>query len=179
MTDDIFKPADRSVADDLSPVWRMLAEGTSEPVVRALPQPGRSWQSVLAEGVTEAAASGRTLVIPVEKPLARAVLSLLANRKWSMVKTPSVGKIKDELHRLGARVDNSFALWPSARTPRIAFPEGRTRLVHWAQRSGVLGGGGNRLWARSAARSPLFTPFAMLMAPGVALVVKVRRQADA
>ena len=56
MTDDIFKPADRSVADDLSPVWRMLAEGISEPVVQALPQPGRSWQSVLAEGVAAAAA---------------------------------------------------------------------------------------------------------------------------
>lgn len=179
MTDDIFKAADRSVADDLSPVWRMLAEGTSEPVVRALPQPGRSWQSVLAEGVAAAASSGTTLVIPVEKPVARAVLSLLANRKWSMAKTPSIGKIKDELHRLGARVDSTFSLWPSARTPRIAFPEGRTRLVRWAQRSGVLGGGGNRLWARSAARSPLFTPFAMLMAPGVALVVEVRRQADA
>jgi hypothetical protein len=179
MTDDIFKAADRSLADDLSPVWRMLAAGTGEPVVRALPEPGRPWQSVLAEGVTAAAASGTTLVIPVEKPLARAILSLLANRKWSMVKTPSVGKIQDELHRLGARVDSTFALWPSARTPRIAFPKGRTRLVRWAQRSGVLGGGGNRLWARTAARSPLFTPFAMSMAPGVALVVKVRRQTDA
>ena len=179
MTDDIFKPADRSVVDDLSPVWRMLAEGVSEPVVQALPQPGRSWQSVLAEGVAAAAASDKTLVIPVEKPLARAILSLLANRKWSMVKTPSIGKIKDELHRLGARVESTFALWPSARTPRIAFPQGHTRLVRWAQRSGVLGGGGNRLWARSAARSPLFTPFAMSMAPGVALVVKVRKPADA
>jgi hypothetical protein len=187
MMEETFEAPDRSVAEDLSPVWRMLAASvpsedgaaTRDPVVRALPVPDRAWQSVLAEGVSAAAESGSTLIIPVERPLARAILTLLANRKWRLVKTPPVGKISHELERLGARIDSTFSLWPSARTPRIAFPKGRTRLVRWAQRSGVLGGGGNRLWARSAARSPLFTPFAMLMAPGVALVVRVEPRNDA
>lgn len=179
MSEDIFAAADRSVADDLSPVWRMLAEGSSTPVVRALPAPGQSWESVVGDGVREAADAGVTLIMPIEKAVARALLTLAANRRWRYAPTPSPRKVSAEIERLGGRVVGAYSLWPSSRTPRIAFPEGRSGLVRWAQRSGVLGGGGNRLWARSAARSRLFTPFAMYMAPGVALVVEVKGHPDA
>ena len=187
MTEERFEAQDRSVEGDLSPVWKMLAlsakaDGSvriQEPIVRPLPVSDRTWQSSLAEGLALAAESGTTLVIPVERPVPRAVLSLLAGRKWNLVRTPSAGTIRDELDRLGAGIVGTYTLWPSARTPRIAFPQGKNRLVTWAQRSGVLGGGGNRLWARTAARSPLFTPFAILMAPAYALVVRAERAADA
>jgi hypothetical protein len=173
MSEDIFAAADRSVADDLSPVWRMLAAGSSTPVVRALPDPGRAWESVVEDGMRAAAEEGATLIIPIEKPVSRTLLTLVANRRWRYVPTPSAGKVFAEVDRLGGRVVGAYSLWPSSRTPRIAFPRGSSGLVKWAQRSGVLGGGGNRLWARSAARSRLFTPFAMYMSPGLALVVEV------
>jgi hypothetical protein len=177
MSEDIFAAADRSVADDLSPVWRMLAAGSTTPVVRALPDPDRTWESVVGDGMQAAADEGATLIIPIEKPVARALLTLVANRKWRYVPTPSARKVEAEVERLGGRVVGAYSLWPSSRTPRIAFPEGRSGLVRWAQRSGVLGGGGNRLWARSAARSRLFTPFAMYLSPGLALVVEVAADA--
>jgi len=44
-------------------------------------------------------------------------------------------------------------------------------MLYWLQTSGVLGGGGNRLWARILARSVLFTPVAAALAPGIAFVV--------
>ena len=173
MSDDIFAAPDRSVADDLSPVWRMLAARSNTPIVRPLPDPDRRWEAVVAEGVRAAEESGTTLIIPIEKPVARALLTLAANRKWRYTPTPSATKVTAEVQRLGGRVVGAYSLWPSSRTPRIAFPEGKSGLVRWAQRSGVLGGGGNRLWARSAARSALFTPFAMYMSPGVAVVIEV------
>ena len=179
MTEDIFAASDRSVADDLSPVWRMLAAGSSTPIVRALPSSDVGWESVISEGMKAAAEGGATLIIPLEKPVARTLLTLAANRKWRYIPTPSASKVSAEVRRLGGRVVGAYSLWPSSRTPRIAFPEGRSGLVRWAQRSGVLGGGGNRLWARSAARSRLFTPFAMYMSPGVALVVEVEGRSDA
>jgi len=186
MMENPFEARDRSMAGDLSPVWRMLALSATPggvamraPVVRALPVPDQPWRESIADGVEEAAATGTTLIIPVERPWARAILTLLAHRRWRLVKTPSATEIKRELDRLGASVEATYSVWPSARTPRIAFPKGKTRLLTWAQRSGVLGGGGNRLWARVAARSPLFTPFAIMMSPGLALVVRVGTQRDA
>jgi hypothetical protein len=186
MMENPFEARDRSTAGDLSPVWRMLALSATHggvamraPVVRALPVPDQPWRDSIVDGLEEAAATGATLIIPVERPWARAILTLLAHRRWRLVKTPSATEIKRELDRLGASVVATYSLWPSARTPRIAFPKGKTRLLTWAQRSGVLGGGGNRLWARVAARSPLFTPFAIMMSPGLALVVRVGTQRDA
>lgn len=186
MMENPFEARDRSMAGDLSPVWRMLALSATPggvamraPVVRALPVPDQPWRDSIADGVEEAAATGTTLIIPVERPWARAILTLLAHRRWRLVKTPSATEIRRELDRLGASVEATYSVWPSARTPRIAFPKGKTRLLTWAQRSGVLGGGGNRLWARVAARSPLFTPFAIMMSPGLALVVRVGTQRDA
>lgn len=186
MMDNPFQARDRSVAGDLSPVWRMLALSATPggvamrtPVVRALPVTDQPWRDTIAEGLGEAKTAGTTLIIPVERPWARAILTLLAHRRWKLVKTPSATEIKEELDRLGASVEAIYTVWPSARTPRIAFPKGKTRLLTWAQRSGVLGGGGNRLWARAAARSRFFTPFAIMMSPGLAFVVRVGIERDA
>jgi hypothetical protein len=129
---------------------------------------------VIDDGMKAASDVGATLIIPIEKPIARTLLTLAANRRWQYTPAPSASKVSAEVRRLGGRVVGVYSLWPSSRTPRIAFPQGKSGLVRWAQRSGVLGGGGNRLWARSAARSRLFTPFAKFMSPGVALVVDVK-----
>ncbi len=187
MTEERFEAQDRSVEGDLSPVWKMLALSAKsdgsvqirEPIVRPMPVSDRSWQASLADGLAMAVVSGSTLVVPVARPVPRAMLSLLAGRRPTLVRTPSAATIQAELGRLGAEIVGTYTLWPSARTPRIAFPQGKNRLVTWAQRSGVLGGGGNRLWARTAARSPLFTPFAILMAPAYAIVVRGERAPDA
>ena len=173
---------DRLQPGDLSPIWRMLAPSESgdhagepvDPTVVALPEPDRSWVSVLEEGLSKTREAGGAAIIVLDRPRSRALLSLLAHGRWRMMRAPSLRKVRESVQGFGAEIQATYVLWPSARTPRIVFPTGKRRLVTWAQRSGVLGGGGNRLWARRAARSLLFTPFAALMAPGIAFVVRLR-----
>jgi hypothetical protein len=174
---------ERTLPADLSPIWRLLAPAgrtgltPAEPVVRVLPAGEDKWRQALRDGVGEAKAGASSLIVVLEGRFSRAVLSLMARRQLSLEKTPRARVVRDELAQMGAAIRGTYVLWPSARAPRIAFPDGRRRVVTWAQRSGVLGGGGNRLWARVAARSPLFTPFAAAMRPGLAFVVAVEPDA--
>jgi hypothetical protein len=80
--------------------------------------------------------------------------------------------MKEAFGKENLEVVARYGLWPSARSPRIAFPWGHIHMLYWLQTSGVLGGGGNRLWARILARSILFTPVAAALAPGIAFVVR-------
>jgi hypothetical protein len=173
---------DRTLPADLSPIWRLLAPGgkagltPASPIVRILGAEG-DWRQALHEALGEAKVGAVSLIVVMEGRISRAVLSLMARGRLSLKKTPRAQEVRDELAREGAAIKGTYVLWPSARAPRIAFPDGRRKVVAWAQRSGVLGGGGNRLWARVAARSPLFTPLAVAMRPGVAFVVDVEPHA--
>ena len=171
--------ADRTRAGDLSPIWRLLTPSGSEVRVVALPESNRAWRDVLDEGLEPVRTSGGSAIVVLDRPGARAFLSLLAHGRWSMPRAPSPRAVRRRIHQLGGEVEACHVLWPSARGPRIAFPRRRHRLIVWAQRSGVLGGGGNRLWARKLARSVLFTPWAVVISPGLAFVVRFREEANA
>jgi hypothetical protein len=149
------------------------------PVVVALPDDDQPWSDLIERGAAEARREGGTMIVALERPLARALLSLLAGKRWDLRQAPSIAEIEAELREHSMRLEQTFILWPSARTPRIATPRRARRPLIWAQRSGVLGGGGSRLWARVAARSPLFTPLALLLHPGLALVARPARDRDA
>ena len=177
---DTSEAPDRSRPGDLSPIWRMLVPDRSgggasaTPNVLALSGRDPAWTASLEQGLKGTSGSDRTAIIVLDRPWSGALLSLLAHGRWRMMRAPSLRSVRRELRdRAGADVIATFVLWPSARAPRIAFPRGKRRLVTWAQRSGVLGGGGNRLWARRLARSVFFTPIAALLAPGLALVVRL------
>lgn len=176
MDDPRAEVPDRTSAEDLSPVWLMLAGAgqgsTPLPVVCALSGRSRDdWQDVIAQHANEAQGRGATLIVAVQKPISRLALDLLARRRPSLRSSPSPKSVWRALEASGLTVKSVYTLWPSIRFPRVAFPAGESRVVIWAQRSGVLGGGGNRLWARLAARSWFFTPLAVFLAPGVAYVV--------
>ena len=183
--DDAEAP-DRSRPGDLSPIWRMLVPGQSAsgdsatPLVVALSGLEQPWAAALSERLNGSRGPGGTAIIVLDRPWSGALLSLLAHGRWRMTRAPSLRRVRRELQeRAGAELLATYVLWPSARTPRIAFPRGKRRLVTWAQRSGVLGGGGNRLWARRLARSMFFTPIAALLAPGLALVVRLQEESRA
>jgi hypothetical protein len=174
---------DRTLPADLSPIWRLLAPAgnagltPAQPIVRVLPGAEGDWRQELHDAVVEARAGNVSVIVVMEGRFSRAVLSLMARGQLSLQKMPRAREVRDELARERAAIRGIYVLWPSARAPRIAFPDGRRRVVTWAQRSGVLGGGGNRLWARVAARSPLFTPLAVALRPGLAFVVDVQPDA--
>ena len=180
MREKSFTSPDRSLPDDMSPVWLMLADTGAEaggpvvPIVCALPTDEKPWRSALQVSVERMLKTRTTLIVPLERTGARAVLSLLAHGRLEIRKAPSLRTVRKTIRALGGEIQDAYVLWPNARAPRLAYPKGKRQLVTWAQRSGVLGGGGNRLWARSAARSVLFTPLAAVLSPGLALVVRGR-----
>jgi len=106
-------------------------------------------------------------------------LSRLSGRGGLSSKGPRPAEMTEALEKEGLEVVATYGLWPSARSPRIAFPWGHIHMLYWLQTSGVLGGGGNRLWARILARSVLFTPVAAAIAPGIAFVVRRTGTGDA
>jgi hypothetical protein len=153
----------------LNPIWVLLSRG-STPNLWMRPTGRADWEASLATaaGVMD----DGELIVSVARPLARSVLARISGRGGLSTKGPGPGDIEEALERHGLEIVASYDLWPSSRSPRIAFPRGRIHMLYWLQTSGVLGGGGNRLWARVMARSVAFTPVAAVLSPGIAYVVR-------
>jgi hypothetical protein len=153
----------------LNPIWVLLARGGS-PNLWMRPTAREAWEPSLA------AAAGSVedgeLIVSVGRPLARSVLARLSGRGATSAKGPGPAEVEAALEQHGLEVVSTYELWPSARSPRIAFPRGSFHMLYWLQTSGVLGGGGDRLWARVLARSVAFTPVAAVLSPGIAYVVR-------
>jgi hypothetical protein len=163
------------------PVWRLVASRDaipagdpppSETVLCHLHDTSRHWRLALEDGIGTAPRD-RVVVVVYDRALPRAVLGALARRWRRPARTPRVGVLLRTLRRQGVEVRSRYAIWPSVTAPRVAIEAGNYRSLRWIQRSGVLGGGGRSLVLRALARSFLFTPFAFVLAPGVALVVRV------
>ncbi len=160
--------SDRPLDESLNPIWVLLSKGES-PNLWMPPPGGKDWASSL-RSATAALGDGE-LIVSVGRPLARSALSRISGRGGLSSKGPSPSEVTEAFEKEGLEISASFGLWPSARSPRIAFPWGHIHMLYWLQTSGVLGGGGNRLWARMLARSVLFTPLAVAISPGIAFVV--------
>jgi hypothetical protein len=156
--------------ESLNPIWVLLAKG-GEPKLWISPPGGRSWRESLHEASVQLA-DGGDLIVSVPRPMARSALARLAGRGGLSSRGPKPKTVIEALEEEKIEVVASYGLWPSARSPRVAFPWGRLNILLWLQTSGVLGGGGNRLWARIRARSILFTPLAAVLTPGLALVTR-------
>lgn len=159
--------------ESLNPIWVLLSRGES-PNLWMPPPGGKDWAGSLQSA--SASLGDDELIVSVGRPLARSALARLSGRGASSGKGPGPAEMKEAFAKENLEVVASYGLWPSARSPRIAFPWGHIHMFYWLQTSGVLGGGGNRLWARMLARSILFTPVAAALAPGIAFVV--RRSGD-
>jgi hypothetical protein len=153
----------------LNPIWVLLSRG-GPPNLWMRPMGGADWEPSLA--AAGSSIEDGELIVSVSRPLARSVLARISGRGGLSAKGPGPSDIEAALERQGLEVVASYDLWPSARSPRIAFPRGRFHMLFWLQTSGVLGGGGNRLWARVMARSVAFTPVAAVLSPGIAYVVR-------
>lgn len=152
-----------------NPIWVLLSAGGS-PNLWMRPTGGESWEPSLVQAAEQV--GDGDLIISVARPLARSVLARVTGRGALSTKGPGPAEIEAALGRAGLAVVATYDLWPSARSPRVAFPRSRLHMLYWLQTSGVLGGGGNRLWARALARSIVFTPAAAVLSPGVAYVVR-------
>jgi hypothetical protein len=172
----------RYAEDVIHPIWRILLSYATEGT------PGRSgeagsnavwlplnessdWRGVLDEAMGRMS-GGDILLLTFDLGISRRVLTLLARRRWRSGHYPPARAIFQRLRQAGLKIEGKYVVWPSVSLPRVCFPATSFRPLHWVQRSGVLGGGGNNLIARALARSALFTPFAFLLAPGVAVVTR-------
>ena len=155
--------------ESLNPIWVLLSKGKS-PNLWMPPTGGKDWAASLESASADL--GDEELIISVGRPLARSALSRLSGRGALPSKGPSPREMTKAFAKEQLEVIATYGLWPSARSPRIAFPWGHIHMLYWLQTSGVLGGGGNRLWARILARSVLFTPVAAVIAPGIAFVVR-------
>jgi len=128
-----------------------------------------AWKPALL-GAADRAAPGDTLLVLGSRGARMAALRLLSKRRWTGGRSVRIAEIERTVRGSGLRIDAKYVVWPSVEAPRLVLPANRYGALRWAQRSGVLGGGGTNPFGRWLARSPMFTPVAFLLAPAVAVV---------
>jgi hypothetical protein len=169
---------------DTSPlaIWQLLVGSLERQGERAYPirleetsDPGVGLTDL--SNATERVPPGGVLLLTCERGSHRAILRLLSSGRWRRVRTPSLRKLARVLRNAELDIEARYAVWPSADRPRVVVPADCYAAVRWVQRSGVLGGGGQRLITRTLARSRLFTPLSFLLAPGVAVVARKAHRA--
>jgi hypothetical protein len=162
------------------PIWQLLGslerQGERANPIRLeeMSDPGVGLADL--SNATERVPSGGVLLLTCERGSHRAILRLVSSGRWRRVRTPSLRRLARVLRNAEFDIEARYAVWPSADRPRIVVPADSYAAVRWIQRSGVLGGGGERLITRMLARSRLFTPMAFLLAPAVAIVARKARR---
>jgi hypothetical protein len=169
-------PGSVSPAEATSPLWELLLPEEDTGHERSyelceLGSPGPGWQGVLVAAIDRVPVEG-TLLLTCERGGRRAILRFLSHGHWRRVPTPLISRLERTLRNAGFETLARYNVWPSAASARIVLPAGSYPALRWVQRSGVLGGGGRRLVTRALARSALFTPLSVLLAPGVAIVAR-------
>jgi hypothetical protein len=168
--------------DGLHPVWRILlpaeddgrATGPESPHVSTCELSDQSsWRPALTAAMKRVPAKG-ALVVTADRGLPQALLRLASHGRWKRRRSPALREVTALLHQSGFEICSEYAIWPSTGRPRVALRASSLRAFKWVQRSGVLGGGGDRVVARALARSALFTPVAYLLAPRAAFIARRR-----
>jgi hypothetical protein len=164
----------------LHPVWRILLSaekdgpsgGSESPRVNMCELLDRSsWRPELTAAMETTTPSG-FLLVNADRGLPQALLGLVSHSRWKRSRSPSLRKVRALLHESGFEILTEYSVWPSTGNPRVALRASSFRAFNWIQRSGVLGGGGDRVGARALARSALFTPIAYVLAPRVAFIAR-------
>lgn len=127
------------------------------------------WESELRSAV-QALPPAATIVILLRRGLAVLILEALAGRFTRRLPGPPLQRVLAALTSEGIEKVATYGVWPSLENPRFLYTGTSTTAAKWIHRSGALGGGGTRLWARRLARSSLFAPLIGLLTPGYALV---------
>jgi hypothetical protein len=180
--DDILRlprrPEGTGRSDTTQPMWALLApvatgvEGAGdrrepEIVVCDLEGPGAPWRDRLRAAIDRVPPGG-ALGVSGNRAIPTALLGALSRARWRRVTAPPPRRVEGALSEAGLRVTGRYRVWPSSQDPRIAWSG--SHAAGWMQRSGVLGGGGERILGRAAARSRLVTPLVTFLAPGYAVV---------
>jgi hypothetical protein len=169
-------------SDMIHPIWALLAlsedgvggggdTGEEQVVACELEGAAVSWDRALRAAVDQVPPGG-VLAVTGSRAMPKAVLGLLGHARRGRVSAPSPLRVEEELRGAGFDVTGSYRLWPSSQNPRIATCG--SRAASWIQRSGVLGGGGERMLMRAVARSGVLTPLVRFLAPGFAIVANRR-----
>lgn len=151
-------------------MWQLLAPvqvGESRPRVLIV-DPTEGWRQTLTQGL-QGMEPNETLLVGFERRTPVLLRALLRHRRLQ-VSGPTKREMVRSLTREGLEVTDTYAIWPSAQAPRVAYRPNRFRALSWAHRSGVVGGGGGRLWRVALARSWLVVAMAPLLVPSYALV---------
>ena len=85
-------------------------------------------------------------------------------------RAPNVGQLVATLERGGVAVAQPMLAWPSGRSARVVGLARAPASWRWAQRTGVLGGGGAQRLVRRMMRSILTAPLIRPLTSGVALI---------
>jgi hypothetical protein len=172
--------------DELHPVWRILLPAgddgrptgpESPPVSTCELSEQSSWRPALTAAMETVPAEG-TLLVTADRGLPQALLGLVSHGRWKRKRSPALREVTALIHQSGFEICSEYVIWPSTGRPRVALRASNLRAFRWVQRSGVLGGGGDRVVARALARSALFTPVAYLLAPRAAFVARRRLPRD-
>jgi hypothetical protein len=165
-------------SDTIQPMWAALlaasadrAEGEGdrrgpEIVACDLEGSGASWRDRLRAAIDQVPPGG-TLGVSGNRAIPTVLLGARSQARRRRVTAPPPRRVEEALSDAGLRVVGRYRVWPSSKDPRIAWSG--SSAAGWMQRSGVLGGGGERILGRAAARSRLVTPLVTFLAPGYAV----------
>lgn len=91
-------------------------------------------------------------------------------------KHPSIATYRSSLQEAGVRVVAAWLVWPTCDDPRVLLGYGRIGHARWAQRSGVLAGGGELPPVRWSLRTRAMLRPLRGLAGGVAILGETSAQ---
>jgi hypothetical protein len=157
-------PKPEPTTELLSIVSEAVEEGSS--ALKLTYRDWPSWREQLIEHLKQH--PNEPVLILCDRPAPLNIAkSLLRGRKVS--RPPTHGRIVGHLTEAGWKHTGSLAIWPSADVCRVAYPLEARAVGTALQHTGVIGGGGRRLWLRALLRSRLASRANRHLIPAVAV----------
>ena len=135
----------------------------------------QDWRSEIGNA-TEAVMEGGSLVLLLPNPtLARRVVALMSPSRARPL-GPSVRRVRRHLASMNFTVETTHSIWPTPKAARIVLPRKHAMVARYVHRAGLIGGGGQRLWLRTAVRSLAPKWLVEWLTPVVAVFVHKRNE---